>query len=479
MDMRLPGGGSDFSSPETALGDLDAAATARVVAAASDVALVIDTDGSVKDAAISAEASALGEPSDLIDRRWSELVAPDSRAKINEMLSSPGPPGRVGRWREVNHATPTGYRPYRYLTIAVGKGGQTLALGRDMSDLAGVQQRLLEAQQEMERDYMRLRQAETRYRLLFQMATEPVLICDAANGVISEANPAAGEALGRAGAALAGRKVEDLFGSDQRDQVRRLIAGSETSAPSQKIRARLAEDGRDFDVSASLFRHESASHVLLRLWPIEPTARPESPSDARLLRVLNRVPDAFVLIDEELRIAEANLAFLELANLGDADAARGRSLKSFVGRRDRDLSILQASVREHGWVRNFETVFSSSVGLKDDVEISAVSVPDGLETFLGLVIRVARRRPPASPSRSGALPHTVDQLTDLVGRLPLREIVRETTDVIERLCIETALGLSENNRASAAEMLGLSRQSLYVKLNRYGLRETESSSDNA
>ncbi|MEM6852759.1 MAG: helix-turn-helix domain-containing protein, partial [Pseudomonadota bacterium] len=69
--------------------------------------------------------------------------------------------------------------------------------------------------------------------------------------------------------------------------------------------------------------------------------------------------------------------------------------------------------------------------------------------------------------------------TDLVGRLPLREIVRETTDVIERLCIETALGLSENNRASAAEMLGLSRQSLYVKLNRYGLRETESSSDGA
>ena len=48
-------------------------------------------------------------------------------------------------------------------------------------------------------------------------------------------------------------------------------------------------------------------------------------------------------------------------------------------------------------------------------------------------------------------------------------IVRETSDIIERLCIEAALELTQDNRASAAEMLGLSRQSLYVKLRRYGL----------
>ena len=45
----------------------------------------------------------------------------------------------------------------------------------------------------------------------------------------------------------------------------------------------------------------------------------------------------------------------------------------------------------------------------------------------------------------------------------------ETTDLIERLCIEAALELTRDHRASAAEMLGLSRQSLYVKLRRYGM----------
>ena len=51
----------------------------------------------------------------------------------------------------------------------------------------------------------------------------------------------------------------------------------------------------------------------------------------------------------------------------------------------------------------------------------------------------------------------------------MRDLVRESTDLIEKLCIEAALELSGDNRASAAEMLGLSRQSLYVKMRRFGL----------
>ena len=67
------------------------------------------------------------------------------------------------------------------------------------------------------------------------------------------------------------------------------------------------------------------------------------------------------------------------------------------------------------------------------------------------------------------MPRSVEQLTELVGRVSLKELVVETTDMIEKLCIEAALELTQDNRAAAAEMLGLSRQSLYVKLRRYGL----------
>ena len=51
----------------------------------------------------------------------------------------------------------------------------------------------------------------------------------------------------------------------------------------------------------------------------------------------------------------------------------------------------------------------------------------------------------------------------------MKDIVSETSDLIEQLCIETALQMTNDNRALAAQFLGLSRQSLYVKLRRYGL----------
>jgi DNA-binding NtrC family response regulator len=61
-----------------------------------------------------------------------------------------------------------------------------------------------------------------------------------------------------------------------------------------------------------------------------------------------------------------------------------------------------------------------------------------------------------------------------VGRVSLKDIVQESTDLIERLCIEAALDVSGNNRAAAAQLLGLSRQSLYSKLRRHGMGDLDS-----
>ena len=66
---------------------------------------------------------------------------------------------------------------------------------------------------------------------------------------------------------------------------------------------------------------------------------------------------------------------------------------------------------------------------------------------------------------------SLQQLKELVGRVALKELVRESAELIERMCIEAALEVSGNNRASAAQLLGLSRQTLYSKLRRHGLAE--------
>jgi DNA-binding NtrC family response regulator len=63
----------------------------------------------------------------------------------------------------------------------------------------------------------------------------------------------------------------------------------------------------------------------------------------------------------------------------------------------------------------------------------------------------------------------VEDLTALVGRVSLPTLVKDTTDLVERHFIEAALELTGDNRTTAAEVLGLSRQTLYVKLRRHGL----------
>ena len=78
---------------------------------------------------------------------------------------------------------------------------------------------------------------------------------------------------------------------------------------------------------------------------------------------------------------------------------------------------------------------------------------------------------------AGVAARSVEQATALVGKVPLRELIRNSTDRVERRCIETALRRTGNNRASAAALLGLSRQSLYAKLRRHGLMDSHRETD--
>lgn len=65
------------------------------------------------------------------------------------------------------------------------------------------------------------------------------------------------------------------------------------------------------------------------------------------------------------------------------------------------------------------------------------------------------------------------------GGLPLKDLVRDATAVLERTCIEAALRLTGDNRSAAARMLGLSRQSLYIKLGRFGLAASDGLPDSS
>jgi transcriptional regulator PpsR len=199
----------------------------------------------------------------------------------------------------------------------------------------------------------------------------------------------------------------------------------------------------------------------------------------QLLEVIENSPDGVVVTGPEGRILTANRAFLDLAELATAEQARGEPLDRWLGRPGIDLNVLIANVRQHGSVRFFASAVRGEFGSATDVELSAVSVLNAEVPCLGFTVRSLRRHAAHAAPGTGKLPRSVEQLTELVGRVSLKELVRESSDLIEKLCIEAALELTADNRASAAELLGLSRQSLYVKLRRYGLGDLVRTSPNA
>lgn len=459
-----------FRTPRTSLGQLDAVAAGELVAAATDLALVLDEGGVIRDFAVgSAElADELDAAEEWIGRPWIDTVALDSRPKVEALLAS-RQVETITRWRHVNQVAPRGGALPVLCAVAPVKAGHRVVFGRDLRPVSQLQQRLVEVQQSMERDYSRLRQAETRYRLLFQMSVDPVLILDGDSGRILEINPASQALLGRAARRLAGRPLAELFAAEDRPRIAALLAALRSAGRAEDLTARLAEGATEVGVSASTFRQEGGLLFLMRLSPTRGAPAILLPeASTRLLKVVEGVPDAFVVTDDSARILTANAAFLDMVQVTSEEQARGEPLDRWLGRQGVELEVLLANLRNRGSVRLYSTTLRGDLGGTTDVEISAVSVLNAGQPCFGFSIRdIGARLRPTRPLNGAT--RSVEQLTELIGRVPLKDLVREATDAIERLCIEAALQITGDNRASAAEMLGLSRQSLYVKLRRYGL----------
>ncbi len=467
-----------FSVAKKWFSDLDSEIAGKLITVASDVALIVsDAErGVIRDVSFGSDELAVDLASDWVGKTWVETVTPESRHKVEALLRDSKSAG-MPRWRMVNHRAESGADlPVLYAALRVNEGGQVVAFGRSMRPMATLQQQLVSAQQSMEREYLKLRQAEARHRLLFQVSTEAVLIVDATSRKIIEANPAAAVLLGEGSKRLVGRTFPEGFDADSNQSVQGLLGAVRATGRTDTVIVRAADGSRTYCAAASLFREERSSFFLVRLAALDgaPTSATAPPHKSKVLEIVASAPEGFVVTDLDGRIQFANRAFLDLAQLATEEQARNESLERWLGRPGVDFNLLTAQLREHGSLRLFATQLRGEFGSSVDVEICAVSVVDGEDPCLGFTIRDVGQRVTFDRQVSRDKPRSVAQLTELVGRVPLKDLVRESTDMIEKLCIEAALEITGDNRASAAEILGLSRQSLYAKLRRYGLGELAS-----
>jgi transcriptional regulator PpsR len=345
--------------------DFDAASLAGLLAKVADVSFVLDREGGIAEVAVGSS-----DLTGVIDDRWTgrsllEATEGDSSQRLRELiaaaLAAPETPRRI----DLNHSLDDGTAlPIEYRIVALGPEGPLLAAGRDMRPVASLRQQLLNAQQALEQDYWRLRQVETRYRQLFDMIADAMLVVDATSGRILEANPAAAELLVGGGQRVVGKAFPlGLAERAQRD-VSALLAEAQATGRGILSGVTLAADGSlRLTVVVSYLRQGNEARFLVRL------AREDhgGGDEQHLPLTLERAPDAVLITDGDGRVLSANRTFLELAQVLGEDRVVGLSADRWLGRSGVDLSVLLSNLHERGAVRLFSTVLRGEAGVNTDV----------------------------------------------------------------------------------------------------------------
>jgi transcriptional regulator PpsR len=207
-----------------------------------------------------------------------------------------------------------------------------------------------------------------------------------------------------------------------------------------------------------------------------PARRDEGPA---VMQLLAAAPDAFAVTTLAGDLLTVNRSFLDLAQLADESEALGRSIGDWIGRPGADLPVLLAMLKKHGALRLVNTSARGEHGALTEVELSAVWAPEAEPPAIAFLVRDVSRRVGQGVQGAKDLTRAVEQLTGLVGRVSLPELLRDTVELVERHFIEAALELTHDNRTAAAEVLGLSRQSLYLKLRRHRLLPAEVENEQA
>ena len=454
--------GSDLRVPPDRLGE--------VLAAAADIVMSVDRRGIVQEILTNSGDQTLGCLDHWVGRDLRQFLTPECHPKLDALLKHIDG-GPVSRPRvELNHIDNANWEfPVQYTALRLGADLPILLVGRDLRSVAEVQQQLVRAQIALERDYEVYRDFDTRYRVVMSMARDALIFVDASSGRIEDANAAAALILGADVESLTGgllvQEFEDRRPAEFLDALNTLAASSAKS-PIVVVARR---NHTTVKIQPTVFRAASQKSLLCRLDSGNHFEPVEGELGINLHALYDQGHEAIVFTDPRGIIQSANEAFLNLCDVATTADLKDRSLGDFLVRGGVDLKILIDHSSRSGRLRTLATKLETAFGSQRSVEISASCFNDRMEPVIAFVLRETSKSAASTIPEVAGPSDVTRNVMELVGASPLKEIVSATTDVVEKICIETAVELTRNNRVAAAEMLGLSRQSLYVKLRKYNL----------
>ena len=296
----------------------------------------------------------------------------------------------------------------------------------------------------MERDYWKLREIETRYRLVFDASNEAVMIVSAANLRIVEANRTAVEALNssrRRNEDLAGRELLHDVAAEDRDAVREMLARIRERGKALSILVHLGADAKPWMLRGSLMTAEPGHVFLLQFTPATgPSAPLEKGEHSTVEQLIDHLPDGFVALDDAGIIRHANQAFLDLVQLGSKGSAIGESLGRWLWQPGADLNALLANIQRHKTVRLFTTSIRGELGHRDrGRDFRRDREGNRARSVCCFATCPVACRP---ASESDFLRTALGSMSEQIGKSSLRNLVKNTVSIVEQHYVKQALELA-------------------------------------
>jgi transcriptional regulator PpsR len=428
-----------------ALSDFAPEIAKMFVALIGDIVLVVGQDGVIQNVSMGA---AIGEHTSgkWIGHPWAETVTASTRRKIELLLQEVGV-GGVTRRREVNHQSSVGTDiPVSYSALRLGKLGPVIAVGRDLRTVAAIQQQMISAQQEMERNYWNLRRDQGQQRELDHVASDAVLVVTGEQFHLFKSNAAASTILLQADGSLC-------------LQLRELLDKAMQGGKTVEIRTRLKAKGLDgplLDIFVTPFRSQesadAARHVLVR-------ARKVGNHEALPADILTAVTDT------QGRILMASDALVAMCATGDASTLYGKSLSSLLDNGQGVLAGVPQMVLQDGLAHISSTILGGNVAPACEAEVSATLIADGDQQRIGFFLRVQ------TASNINTLTQALQSL--LTSRLPLDDLLQQVQQLIERQAVIDALSSTGANMVASAHMLSVSVADLSQRLERLDINRAQ------
>jgi len=446
----------------------------HIAEASADISFVLDDSGSIQDIYSHNQSLIKQIPDGLIGRLWVDVVEPDSRKKVQYLLDDANL-NQVSKFRQINLSSNAKNisLPIMCASIKAMSNQKIIVIGRNLAEVAQLQQDLVAAQKKISHNYLQINQLEERFRSIFEIGTESIIILQADGGYpIVEMNGNAIKRLLIAKNQYTGKSFLSLLPADELSKVTSFFQEMLETGESKDLDVSFVGD-TNIRISASSFINSGRPHLLLNLKPLELAQSAQLlESDSLTVKAIENNSYGFVVCTPEGLILKANKAFIKLSNAKGEQELIGTAIQNYLGSETADFDQMMQSLKGKASAQScVSSINNNNSGIKL-VDISAVSVAHP-RACVGMIFRQMDSRQNKDKRIDKKLVRSSEELSMLVGKVPLKDILTETTDLIEQLCIKAALDLSNDNRVSASEILGLSRQSLYIKLRKYGLVDSD------